>query len=63
MPDFKVFLSLPSFSPLSLLVALCSANFRLSKSLVIGDVFEAKVGFVDNPLLNETFFLILVGLD
>ena len=35
VPDFKVFLSFPSPSPLSLFVALCSASLRLSKSFVI----------------------------
>ena len=52
VPAFKVFLSLFSFPPLSLLVALCSANFRLSKSFVIGGDLLAKDGFIVAPLLN-----------
>ena len=52
VPAFNVFLSF-SLSPLSLLVALCSASFLLSKSLVIGGDFGAKEGFNGAPLLNE----------
>ena len=52
VPDFKVFLSLLSLSPLSLLVALCSANFLRSKSLVIGGDLGTNDGFVGAPLLN-----------
>ena len=52
VPAFNVFLSF-SLSPLSLLVALCSASFLLSKSLVIGGDFGAKDGFNGAPLLNE----------
>ena len=53
VPDFKVFLSFPSPSPLSLFVALCSASLRLSKSFVIGGDFVAKDGLVPVPLLKE----------
>ena len=52
MPVFKVFLSLLSFSPLSLLVALCSASFRLSKSFVIGGDLDGNDGLIGAPLLN-----------
>ena len=52
VPDFKVFLSLLSLSPLSFLVALCSANFLRSKSLVIGGDLGTNDGFVGTPLLN-----------
>ena len=45
---FKVFLSLLSLSPLSLFVARCSANFRLSKSFVIGGDLGTKVGFSEH---------------
>ena len=49
-PNFCFF---PSLSPLSLFVALCSANFLLSKSLLIGGVFVAKGAFKGAPLLND----------
>ena len=52
MPVFKVFLSLLSFSPLSLLVALCSASLRLSKSFVIGGDLDGNDGLIGAPLLN-----------
>ena len=39
-------------SPLSLLVALCSASFRLSKSFVTGDDLGANDDFAGTPLLN-----------
>ena len=40
-----VFFSLLSVSPFNLFVALCSANFLLSKSLAVDDIFGAKLGF------------------
>ena len=46
VPAFKVFLSLLSFSPLSLLVALCSASLRLSKSFVIGGDLDGNDGLI-----------------
>ena len=49
-PNFCFF---PSLSPFSLFVALCSANFLLSKSLVIGGVFVAKEVFKGVPRLND----------
>ena len=52
VPAFKVFLSLLSFSPLSLLVALCSASLRLSKSFVIGGDLDGNDGLIGAPLLN-----------
>jgi hypothetical protein len=52
VPAFRVLLSLLSFSSFSLLVALCSANLRLSKSFVIGGVFETNEDFDGVPLLN-----------
>ena len=63
VPDFKVFLSLLSLSPLSLFVARCSANFRLSKSFVIGGDLGTKVGFSDAPLLYVDPVLGLKPLD
>ena len=50
VPDF-VFFSL-SLSPFNLLVALCSASFRLSKSLVIGCALEKKLFLVDVSFLK-----------
>ena len=46
------FLSLFSASPFNLLVALCSANLRLSKSLTAGEFLVVKLGFSDAPLLK-----------
>src|SRR6056300_1153477 len=65
VPAFKVFLSLLSLSPLSLFVALCSANFLRSKSFVIGGDLGANEGFTGAPLLNVgvVFGLKLPGLD
>ena len=57
MPAFKVFLSLLSFSPLSLLVALCSASLRLSKSFVIGGDLDGNDGLIGAPLLNAEVVL------
>ena len=64
-PDFKVFLSLFWLSPLSLLVALCSASLRLSKSLVIGADLGVKFNFAGAPLLkvDELFGLTPPGLN
>ena len=39
----------PSISPFNLFVALCSASFLLSKSLVIGGVLSPNVGFNGAP--------------
>ena len=61
VPDFKVFLSFPSLSPLSLFVALCSASLRLSKSFVIGGDFGTKADFILVPLLNEELGFVLPG--
>ena len=65
VPAFKVFLSLLSLSPLSLLVALCSASFRLSKSFVATGGLGANDGFTGAPLLNVevVFGLNVPGLD
>ena len=49
-PNFCFF---PSLSPLSLFVALCSASFLLSKSLLIGGVFAPNDGFEGAPRLND----------
>ena len=46
----------PSLSPLSLLVALCSANFLFSKSFIIGGVLELNEGFEGPPRLNVADF-------
>ena len=51
VPAFNVFLSLLS-SPLSLFVALCSANFLLSKSFVARGDLDANDGFTEALLLN-----------
>ena len=40
-------------SPLSLLVALCSASFLFSKSFVIGGVLVPNDGFKGAPRLND----------
>ena len=63
MPTFKVFLSLFSLSPLSLLVALCSANFLFSKSFVIGGDLGLNEGFNGVPLLKVEVVLGLFVLD
>jgi hypothetical protein len=64
VPAFKVFLSLFS-SPLNLFVALCSANFLLSKSFATGGDLGANDGFAGAPLLNEevVFGLKVLGLE
>jgi len=52
-----VFLSLFSLSSFNLFVALCSANFLFSKSLVIDGVLLRKFGFEKDPfLLKDEFF-------
>ena len=53
-PVFKVFLSLFPSLPLILFVALCSANFLLSKSLV------EVIGFDDGSPLNVD---VILGFD
>ena len=53
IPAFKVFLSLLSLSPLSLFVALCSASFLRSKSLVLDGDFVTNEGFKNVPLFNS----------
>ena len=63
MLDFEFFLFLLSFSSLSLFVALCSANLRLSKSLATCGVFGEKLGFVKAPLLNDVVDFGLLKLD
>ena len=45
-------LSFWEISPFILLVALCSANLRLSKSLVEVETFGAKLDFTEVPLLK-----------
>ena len=63
IPDFKFFLFLLSFSSLSLFVALCSANLRLSKSFATCEVFDEKLSFVKVPLLNDKVDFGLLKLD
>ena len=69
---FFSFESLESASPLILLVALCSASFRFSKSLVIGLIcFEKPEGLdpikgfplcpLDENLFNELLLVNLLG--
>tara|TARA_B100000161_G_scaffold60825_1_gene40469 strand:- start:923 stop:1108 length:186 start_codon:yes stop_codon:yes gene_type:complete len=61
VPDFVDFLFLFSFSSLSLLVALCSANLRLSKSLVkLGDL-GIKFDLPKVPLLLKRLFFTFDG--
>ena len=54
-PDFIFF---PSLSPLSLLVALCSANFLLSKSFIAEGTFVPNDGFKEFPLFED-----MIGFD
>ena len=54
-PDFIFF---PSFSPLSLLVALCSANFLLSKSFIAEGIFVPNDGFKGFPRFED-----VIGFD
>ena len=60
-PDFSVFLSLLS-SPLSLFVALCSANFLRSKSFVIAGDLGVNADFTGAPLLNVEVVFVLKEL-
>ena len=53
VPAFKVFLSLSSLSPLSLLVALCSASFLLSKSFELSGDLGLNEDFKGTPLLSD----------
>ena len=63
VPAFKVFLSLFSLSPLSRLVALCSASFLFSKSFVIGGDLGLNEGFNGVPLLKVEVVLGLFVVD
>ena len=63
MPAFKVFLSLLSLSPLSRLVALCSASFLFSKSFVIESDLVLNEGFNGVPLLKVEVVLGLFVVD
>ena len=57
------FLSLLSSSLFSLFVALCSANFLLSKSLVTGGDFDENIGLFEVPLVNDEVVFDLLVFD
>ena len=63
VPAFKVFLSLFSLSPLSRLVALCSASFLFSKSFVTEGNLGLNDGFSGAPLLKVELVLGLLVVD